>query len=183
MQVELFHCCFMRKYRPIRVDGDLAYITLTKGYEAVIDAADVHLVDGFNWHAKPDQRTVYAIRTSCHDGVKRTVYMHRLLLQATDDIEVDHKDGDGLNNRRSSNLRAATKSKNMHNSGLFRNNKSGIKGVTFDKESGKWKAHIAVHRKQNTIGRYDTLELAYQARCEASKRLHGEFARDATRLP
>lgn len=149
----------------------------------MIDAADVPLVDGVNWHAKPDQRKVYAVRSYFHDGVNRTVYLHRFLLSATDGIEVDHKDGDGLNNRRSSNLRAATKSQNMHNSGLFKNNKSGIKGVTFDKESGKWKAHIAVHGKQNTIGRYDTLELAYQARCEASKRLHGEFARDATRLP
>lgn len=173
----------MKKVRPIRIDGDVAYITLTKGYEAVIDAADVPLVDGVNWHAKPDQRTVYAIRTSCHDGVKRTVYLHRFLLLAPDGIEIDHKDGDGLNNRRSSNLRIATKSQNMHNSGMFKNNKSGFKGVTFDKESGKWKAHIALCGKQNTIGRYDTPELAYQARCEASKRLHGDFSRDATSPP
>ena len=43
--------------RQIRVDGNIAYVPLTRGYEAVIDAADVPLVEGWNWYAHPVGRT------------------------------------------------------------------------------------------------------------------------------
>ena len=42
--------------RPIRIDGDVAYVTLTKGYLAMIDTADTHFVAGWNWRALVDGR-------------------------------------------------------------------------------------------------------------------------------
>ena len=49
----------MKKVRPIRIEGDLAYVPLTRGYEAVIDAGDVSLVEGFNWYALNQKQTVF----------------------------------------------------------------------------------------------------------------------------
>ena len=54
--------------RQIRIQGDIAYVPLTKGYEAVIDAADVPLVQGNNWSATVRKRTCYAFRTERAKG-------------------------------------------------------------------------------------------------------------------
>ena len=48
--------------RQIIVKGDVAIIPLTRGYEAIIDAVDVHLVEGRNWSSQPHRNTVYARR-------------------------------------------------------------------------------------------------------------------------
>lgn len=165
--------------RPIRVDGDIAYVTLTKGYEAVIDAADVHLVEGWSWYALIKQRTVYACRSDYSDGRLRKVRMHRALMAAQDGFEVDHRNGNGLDNRRSSNLRLATPAQNQHNQRLSRSNTSGFKGVCWDKGAGKWMAYINLGGKGRYLGRYETPELAHAAYAAASAELHGEFGRAA----
>ena len=56
--------------------------------------------------------------------------------QIPDGFVVDHQDGDPLNNC-ADNLRIATKGQNCYNSTLYKNNKSGAKGVCWDRESGK----------------------------------------------
>jgi hypothetical protein len=132
--------------RPIRVDGDVAYVPLTKGYVAVIDALDVHLVERWNWGAKQDARTVYAKRGFKCGGRQHSLLIHRVILEAPAGVEVDHINGNGLDNRRS-NLRLATKSQNMQNMRLSRINTSGFKGVCWDKDRGKWRAHITLDRK------------------------------------
>ena len=167
---------FMRNFRPIRVDGDLAYITLTKGYEAVIDAADVHLVDGFNWYANTDGHTVYAQRGAYANGAQKTTRLHRVLMGVHGDLLVDHIDGDGLNNRRS-NLRVATHAQNQRNQRLVKRNSSGFKGVSWDKEERNWLAQIRVDGNSRKLGRYKTPEQAHAAYCAASLKIYGEFAR------
>jgi hypothetical protein len=166
----------MRNCRTIRVEGDVAYIPLTKGYEAVIDAADVHLVSGCNWYANTDGHTVYAQRGAYADGVQKTTRLHRVLMSVDDGLLVDHRDGDGLNNRRS-NLRVATRAQNNRNQRLVVRNSSGFKGVSWDKHERKWQAQIRMNNKTHNLGRYRTPEDAHAAYCEASTRLHGEFAR------
>lgn len=91
---------------------------------------------------------------------------------------VDHRDGNGLNNRWL-NLRRATFSQNVCNSKLGRSNTSGFKGVSFDRKSGRWHAQIMLDRKQKHLGRFPTPELAHAAYCHAAERLHGDFARFA----
>ena len=92
------------------------------------------------------------------------------------DKEIDHIDGNGLNNN-PSNLRLATKSENMQNRGAYRNNTSGFKGVSQDKETQRWIAKIRLHGKQRHIGRFQTPEEAHAAYVRAAEELHGEFAR------
>ena len=102
---------------------------------------------------------------------------HRLiwLLVHGDPVpEIDHIDGDRANNR-IVNLRAATRTQNRANSGVSRNNTTGIKGVSVRK--GRFLARIMHNGEAIRLGVFKTLSEASQARREAAERLHGEFTR------
>lgn len=77
---------------------------------------------------------------------------------------IDHADRDKRNNR-IENLRIATKAQNMHNSGVAKNNTSGVRGVVM--KSGKWVAEIKHLGRNIHIGRFDTIEAAAKARRSA----------------
>lgn len=159
--------------RPIRIEGDLAYIPLTKGYVATIDATDAHLVDDFNWRSLVVSHLVYAVT-----GNANATLLHRLITSAPDGVYVDHKNRDGLDNRRD-NLRLATPAQNQHNQRTNTANHSGFKGVHFHKNGGKWRAQILVNGTRVSLGLYDTPEAAHSAYCAASSTMHGEFGRAA----
>jgi hypothetical protein len=162
--------------RPIRVEGNLAYITLTKGYEAVIDAADISLVFGCNWGALVKPTTVYAVRSETKTkGRRRKIYMHRIIMNAPKDMQVDHIDGQGINNTRA-NLRLATNAQNGHNSRVKRNSKSGLKGAWLDKQSGKFRSSILINGQRIRLGSFGTPEEAHAAYCAAAKETQGAFA-------
>lgn len=89
--------------------------------------------------------------------------------------QIDHIDGNGLNND-VENLRAATHAQNGSNRGAQKNNTSGFKGVSWHKKSNKWQAAIALGRKNHYLGLFDTPEAAHEAYKDAAKKLHKEFA-------
>ena len=163
------------------VDGDVAYVPLTLGYTAVIDAADLPIVDGWNWTAAPNRRkdgtvlTVYASRQQIlPNGKRHKLMLHRAILDPGDSLHCDHIDGDGLNNRRS-NLRVATRAQNNINRRIRSTNRSGIKGVSLDRRSGKWVAQIGLNGKNFRLGKFDTKEEAADAYAKASAEMHKEF--------
>ena len=121
----------------MHLDSSTREIPLTKGYIAVVDAADYPMVCKWSWAADVHQGTVYAIRGFKVHGRSHTVYLHRTLLLPEDGQVIDHVDGDGLNNRRS-NLRIAVQSENCWNSALHSSNRSGFKGVYWDARKAKW---------------------------------------------
>lgn len=161
-----------------RIDGDVAYLTLTKGYVAVIDVADVLAVGGYCWRASVRGNTVYAQRSAPRDsdGKRYTILLHRVILSVGDGVEVDHWDMNGLNNRRS-NLRSATRSQNMHNRSMYRNNASQVKGAYWNVSAQKWHAQIRVHGVKKHLGLFHSKEAAHAAYRAASRDLHGEFGR------
>ena len=169
------------KPRPIRVEGDIAYVPLTKGYEAIIDAEDVSLVEGKNWSAQENGNTTYAIRTDRRAGKARQVYMHRVIMGEPESSGLDHRDGNGLNNRRrgeAGNLRVSTRSENMHNRRGNKNNKSSVKGVHWSSSRSKWLAQIRLRGRAVWSVRFDNLEAAAAARSKKLAEIHGEFARE-----
>lgn len=168
----------MKLIRPIRIDGDVAYVTLSQGYIATIDATDAHLVDGFNWSVFVRPGAVYAMRTDRTGPCSRAVYMHRVIMGNPSGVEIDHKDCDGLNNRRT-NLREATRAQNLQNQRLTRKNRSGFKGVSLDQASGKWRARINADNNDRSLGYFDTPEAAHAAYTKASAIMHGDFGRVA----
>lgn len=164
--------------REVRIEGDIAYIPLTKGYQAAIDAADVPLVDQWNWYAKVANHTVYAARSErISTGKKRNLYLHRAILDLADDVDGDHIDCNGLNNRRS-NLRSATRSQNLCNRRSTRSD-GRLKGASWHRLRQKWLARIVVDGRQVCLGYFDTEEDAHEAYRAASHRSHGKFGRAA----
>jgi hypothetical protein len=85
----------MSKLRPIRVEGNVAYVPLTKGAEAIIDASDVGLVAGYSWYLG---RGSYAHSTYVHNT--KLGYLHRHLMNAKKGEEINHINGNTLDNRR-----------------------------------------------------------------------------------
>ena len=164
--------------RQIRVDGQVAYVPLTQGLEAVIDLQDISCVSGSNWYAFGRGKHKYAARWSFGDEGKKLILMHRHILQPPNEMDVDHADGNGLNNRRS-NIRIATRSQNMHNKKMQRNNTSGFKGVHWDRNKKKWQANIKLNDKRHYIGLFNSAEEASEAYRAASEKLHLDFARMA----
>lgn len=164
--------------RPIRVEGNVAYVPLTRGYEAVIDACDAPFVGAWNWCALICPRTVYAVRGQRTSGISRLVYLHRIIVQTPIGFETDHKDGNGLNNMRG-NLRSVTRSQNQQNQHLRRDNTSGAKGVSWDKNAEKWRADIRANGKRLFLGYFASVDEARIAYAVASQDVHGTFGRAA----
>lgn len=90
-------------------------------------------------------------------------------------VRIDHKDRNPLNNAYG-NLREATASQNAANRTVDRRNKSGHKGVSFYKPSGKWVAHIRQNYRLESLGYFDTKEEAAEAYRTAALERFGEFA-------
>lgn len=92
--------------------------------------------------------------------------------------EIDHVNGDRADNR-ISNLRAVTSSQNKMNSAIRSDNSSGVKGVSYRSDTGKWFAYINAGpgKKRVRLGCYPTLAAAAEARRVAELEMHGEFRR------
>lgn len=165
--------------REIVVIGQYAYIPLTQGYTATIDAADVPLVEGYNWTAyvRPNG-AVHVFRKATIEGKLRNVWLHRVIAQTPDGLDTDHVDGDGLNNVRT-NLRFATRSQNNRNQRRHDRNTSGHKGVSWHKKDKRWRACIHVNNRYIHLGHFVNIEDAVAAYENASAELHGEFGRTA----
>jgi hypothetical protein len=91
---------------------------------------------------------------------------------------VDHILGNTLDNRRSE-LRFATNSQNSCNRKVPKNNPLGFKGVSFDRQSGKFRVQIGIRGKRIQMGLHATAEAANAVAVAGYLKYHGEFARVA----
>lgn len=122
---------------------------------AKVDESDGRALVCWSWSL---HSAGYAVRT---EG-GRSVLMHRQImgLEAGDPNEVDHWDGDGLNNRRS-NLRVAAHGPNQRNrQGPNANSTSGHRGVQWNGQRNNWKAEVRVEGRKKYLGSYDSPEAA-----------------------
>jgi hypothetical protein len=151
---------------------------------AIVDLVKyVHLIT-FPWQASPlhkNSKTHYAFRRATYrkDGYKgkdKRIWMHRVILDLKDGDkrEPDHRNGNGLDNRRS-NLRLATHSQNVANTGPYSTSTSGFKGIT--KHGGRWRARTYKNGKRIIVGDYGTPEEAARAYDKFVRKIHGEFAK------
>jgi hypothetical protein len=140
---------------------------------ALIDEEDADAVLNHKWHVRREGRRLYYAATNVHrDGQRTILRLHTFL---TGWPIVDHQNHDGLDNRRS-NLRQATKCQNQQNQRLRSDNKSGYKGVFWDKRDRKWHARIRANGRAVSLRYHLTAEDAARAYDAAARELHGEFA-------
>lgn len=146
-----------------------------KGHFVLVDDEDFDRLDCHPWYIS---NRGYVIRFETLNGRRRCMQMHRRVLGIDKDDKrvVDHINGDQLDNRKE-NLRVCTQAQNMCNTNLYKNNKSGYKGVCWNKKAGMWAATIYKKRKCYPLGLFDDAELAYAVYIAAADRMHGEFAR------
>src|ERR1700741_607107 len=156
-------------------------IQLTQGKVALIDEEDFALVSPFSWDAfRNEDRGWYARKGA---KPKEKDFMHRLIcgLAQKDPRHGDHRNGDGLDNRRE-NLRVCTRAQNAQN----RKTPAGrFKGVSLAKHHDRvgynlpkpWKATISANKQHIFLGLFATAEEAARAYDCAALQHHGEFAR------
>jgi len=144
-------------------------IPLTRGKFALIDPEDFWRVARIKWNAHFEHGNWYAIASG---GRK----MHRLLLNARPGELVDHANGDGLDNRRSCNIRICTPAQNgMNKRGYSSGTK--FKGIYWYRATGQWTGQItAPGGRRVSIGYHDSEIAAAKARDQLAIELHGAFA-------
>lgn len=152
-------------------------IPLSGGFTALVDAEDFERVAAYRWHPRKSGKHIYAQTGFRRPGGKSTtLQMHHLILPQQLGVEVDHRDGNGLDNRRT-NLRYASRSQNQANTVFARRNSSGFKGVRRHKYGKLWQARISYENKQMYLGSFFIPEDAARAYDAKATELFGEFAR------
>lgn len=150
-------------------------IPLTQGQVALVDDADYEAVSQFKWCAMKNRRGFYAGRGVYKTNGKHTVqYLHQFLLPGVS--RIDHRDGNGLNNRRH-NLRPATNQQNLQGA---RRKKIGatsrFRGVSWFSQYSKWQASIKVNGKPIHLGYHEVEAKAAKAYDVAARKYCGDFA-------
>lgn len=154
-------------------------IPLTQGKVALVDDADYPKVAKYKWFLRKEKYTGYAARSyKKPDGRVGVIRMHRLILDAPSHLDVDHINGNGLDNRRC-NIRLCTRQENVWNTRARHGKTSRYKGVCWDKASKKWKAQINIDGKKHSIGRFTKEKEAAKAYQKKAKEAFGEFAYDS----
>jgi len=179
----------------VAVVGKFVDIPLGPDRVAVVSHDDYERVSALNWifranYKKKDLEDEflnrggsledygYATSRPYVEGVRKTIYMHRFIVQPPKGMVVDHVDGNGLHNWRE-NLRIATYAENNRNRDIT--NSTGLRGVSkyWNKTRQIWRfsASITTDSERCWIGSFDTKEEAGQAYDQKALELHGEFGR------
>jgi hypothetical protein len=149
-------------------------VFLTTGEVALVSKQDYNSISSYNWYrkkvAKDGWENIYA-QTNI-DGT--SVSMHRLIMDFPND-EVDHINGDGLDNRRE-NLRLCSHSQNLCNQGSTENSSSQFKGV-YRSKRGRWRAELNYEGCRYRLGIFDSEREAALAYDRKALEIHGDFAR------
>lgn len=149
-------------------------IPLTQEKVVLVDDEDYEWLSQYNWYAHCDSWGInwYAVRKE-HG---QDVIMHRVILNALPEQEIDHRDRNGLNNQKY-NLRFATPQQNRANQRKRLSGKSNFQGVYFYSNRNKpWRAQISYSGIRNHIGYFESEEDAARAYDEIAQEIFGEFA-------
>lgn len=143
-----------------------------KGLCAVVDDEDFDALDQYTWHlASNGYVTTF---TGGRKNVK-CVLMHRLIINPSGDLEVDHRNGNKLDNRRD-NLRLARRGENARNLRRHKKFSSRFKGVSWNGRDQLWDAGIQCDLKAIHLGQFSSEIQAALAYNKAAIKLFGEFA-------
>ena len=149
-------------------------IQLSRAMVALVDDEDYKNLNQYNWQAHKSYKTKnthYATRhTPTINGKRGFVSMHSSIMGNEKGKEIDHIDGDGLNNQRS-NLRQVTHRENGQNLHIEKSSK--YVGVHWGKKDKLWYAQIMIKGKRIYLGSYKDEEIASKAYTSALSEVKG----------
>lgn len=154
-------------------------IPLTRGMVALVDDEDYEeVMKHAPWFAQPSKngRTAYAVaKVGFGRRGSRTLRLHKLILgDGPEGMEIDHRNLNGLDNRRS-NLRWATNGDQRANQPVRRDSTTGFKGVSLV-HGRYWMAQIRAGGEKHYLGYFPTAEAAARAYDAKAREVHGDFA-------
>jgi hypothetical protein len=150
------------------------YVTMytSKNEPFYVDLEDFEKVRKYYWSKDKDGYII-------HTKGKSKIRLHRFITNCPDDLIPDHIHGKpSRNDNRKANLRLVTVSQNGMNREIGTNNSSGIVGVSWHKQTGKWIARIQIDKKRINLGLFDNFDDAVEARKEAEQKYFGEYSYD-----
>ena len=153
-------------------NGEFLIVTLHNGMVALLDLEFDGIAKSRCWQY---HKQGYA--SGWNKKLNKNEYMHRVVMNAPEGMEVDHIDGDKLDNRKM-NLRICTKSENSFAKNLTKDgHTSKYRGVTWNKKRKKWIAQIMINQKRINLGGYNTEEEAAQVYNKYAQEHFGQFSR------
>lgn len=151
-----------------KVEGDITRVFTRKGEEFVIDTEDMGKISKSTWCKN---KAGYPVARANN----KLIRLNRFVLDYTGDLVVDHINGDVSDNRKS-NLRICTQKENSRNLKICKNNRTGFTGVQKTK-TGRYAAKIMVNRRTISLGTFDDINDAIEARKTAEKIYFKEYSR------
>jgi hypothetical protein len=167
----------VHKTRQFFGDNPMKKIPLSQEQFALVDDEDFAELSKHKWYAfrRNKEYSYYAIRNIGIKPNRGSERMHNVIMKPPKGFEVDHKDGNGLNNQRY-NLRVCSRSQNMGNTRGQRRNSSRYKGVHWDSRNNNWRPMICKNYKILNLGSFKSEVEAAKAYDAKAKELYGEFA-------
>lgn len=147
----------------------MKYILTKWKKQILVDDEDFEWLDKHSWVINGNGYAVSKIN-------QKIIRIHRLILNAPSNLEVDHINGNRLDNQRS-NLRLVTHQQNQWNRRIMPGGISKYKGVWWMKKQGYWRARIYKNRKPIDLGYFDSEVNAAIAYDRMAKNFYGEFAK------
>lgn len=152
-------------------------IHLKDGKFTLVDDDDFDRFSKFKWYLNGTNSVIGRMKK----GAGKVYHLHRVIMDAPRDKQIDHINHNTLDNRKS-NLRFATQAENNRNQRVQKNCKSGIKGVYWRPEKKRWRAVLRFNGKIVLDNMFINIEDAANARRVAAIKYQGEFALESTQL-
>ena len=172
--LDFIFACPLLAYRLLRYGYSFRRIPLGEGKFTIVEQQDFYRFNIFKWCPQKKNRNIYVVRLA-GDTKKRMkiISLHREIMNHPAGLLVDHRNSDGLDNRRQ-NLRLATKSQNTCNSRKRTNTSSQFVGVYLDNRRDLWVACIRYRGKRVFLGYFKNeidAAKAYDAAAKISRRI------------
>jgi len=164
------------EYNKLSFEKQPKKIQLTQNKICLVDEEDYNWLSKYKWYAHKEGSNWYV--TGREIGNKKIIRMHRLILNPPNDMQIDHIDGDGLNNQKN-NLRICTLQQNRMNQ-RPRPGNSKYKGVYCIKKNNipfRWHSHLNINNKRINIGYFKTENEAALAYNKKAIEVFREFAK------
>lgn len=145
------------------------YKKQTEKCRVLFDLEDIEKVSTYKWASHTKNKYVYG-SPNISKGHIKVIALHRLIMNPPQEMQIDHINGDKLDNRKC-NLRICTTLQNNHNKHK-RKKEYAINGVRRHSQSGKYEAYITVNYKHICLGFFENIPEATRARLGAEQKYY-----------